>query len=493
MKPGIDFTDSPLARGGKTGEEARYTATRREHWDEIARQGNERKSLGGYYHRRLAHVYSMLIPPGASVLEIGCGRGDLLAALSPRRGVGIDFSRETIVAGRERHPDLTFVEADAHELDLGDETFEYIVLSDLINDVWDVQRVLERLTRCSTPGTRVILNSFSHLWASPLRFARAAGLATPVMPQNWLSGPDVFGLLNLAGFEVVKRWEDILLPLSLPPLSSIANAFLCRLWPFRYFALTQFLVARPKPSRSPSVPPPGVSVVIPARNEAGNIADLVRRTPEFPGGVELIFVEGGSSDATYETIEKEIAAHPERRCILLRQQGRGKGDAVRCGFAAATGEMLMILDADVSVLPEDLTRFHDALRLGLGEFINGVRSVYPMENEAMRFANIIGNKFFSIAFSWLLGQPIKDSLCGTKVLWKRDYERIAANRASFGEFDPFGDFDLLFGASKLNLKILDLPVRYHARTYGETNIHRWSHGWMLLRMVMFAARKIKFV
>ena len=224
-------------------------------------------------------------------------------------------------------------------------------------------------------------------------------------------------------------------------------------------------------------------MIIPARNEAGNIPDIFARTPDMGEGTELVFVEGHSRDNTYAAIEAAIAAHPERCCQLLRQTGVGKGDAVRLGFARARGEMLMILDADLTVPPEDLPRFYEALRSGKGEFINGVRLVYPMEKQAMRFLNLLGNKFFSLAFSWLLGQPIKDTLCGTKVLWKRDYEAIAANRAYFGDFDPFGDFDLIFGAVKLNLKITDLPIRYRERTYGTTNIQRWKHGWLLLKMV----------
>jgi glycosyltransferase involved in cell wall biosynthesis len=166
---------------------------------------------------------------------------------------------------------------------------------------------------------------------------------------------------------------------------------------------------------------------------------------------------------------------------------------VRLGFQHAQGDILMILDADLTVPPEDLPRFYNALYKGRAEFINGVRLVYPMEKEAMRFLNLLGNKFFSLVFSWLLGQPIKDTLCGTKALWKTDYERIAANRSYFGDFDPFGDFDLLFGAAKLNLKIIEVPIRYRERTYGTTNISRWKHGWLLLRMVFFALRRIKFV
>ena len=204
-------------------------------------------------------------------------------------------------------------------------------------------------------------------------------------------------------------------------------------------------------------------------------------------------MEGGSSDGTFETIEATIAKHPERVAKLFKQSGKGKGDAVRLGFAHASGDILVILDADMTVRPEDLPRFVAALESGKGEFINGVRLVYPMEDEAMRFFNLVGNKFFGLAFSWVLGQPIKDSLCGTKVMWRSDYQQVAANRHYFGDFDPFGDFDLLFGAAKLNLKIVDLPVRYRARTYGETNIRRWTGGWLLLKMMSFAARRLKFV
>ncbi|MGH7846105.1 MAG: glycosyltransferase family 2 protein, partial [Candidatus Binatia bacterium] len=249
----------------------------------------------------------------------------------------------------------------------------------------------------------------------------------------------------------------------------------------------------PKPCSNPSAKPSSVSVIIPARNEAGNIAEIFARTPSMGQQTELVFVEGHSRDNTYDAIKAAIAAHPERCCQLLRQSGKGKGDAVRLGFARASGEVLMILDADLTVAPEDLPRFYEALRSGKGEFINGVRLIYPMEKQAMRFLNLLGNKFFSLAFSWLLGQAIKDTLCGTKVLWKRDYEALAVNRAYFGDFDPFGDFDLLFGAVKLNLKIIDLPIRYRERTYGTTNIQRWKHGWLLLKMAIFAAKRLKFV
>jgi glycosyltransferase involved in cell wall biosynthesis len=235
-----------------------------------------------------------------------------------------------------------------------------------------------------------------------------------------------------------------------------------------------------------------VSVIVPARNEGGNIEQVMRRVPEMGGGTEIVFVEGHSTDNTYQAIGKAIGSYPERRAKLLQQTGEGKGDAVRLGFQEAEGEVLMILDADLSVAPEDLPRFFQALVSGKGELINGVRLVYPMEDRAMRFFNLVANKLFSLCLSRLLGQPIKDTLCGTKVLWKEQYELIAANRAYLGHLDPFGDFDLILGAARLNLQIVDLPVRYRERRYGATNIRRWKHGLLLLRMTGTAARKITF-
>jgi glycosyltransferase involved in cell wall biosynthesis len=296
-------------------------------------------------------------------------------------------------------------------------------------------------------------------------------------------------LLTLEGFELLRDWSEIVVPLPLPGAYWF-NRFFAKVVPFHWLALTNILVARP--TGRPVTEQPSCTVVVAARNEEGHIDELFDRIPELGPKTEIIFVEGNSKDDTYGAIERAIKAHPKRDCRLLKQPGKGKGDAVRTGFSAATGDILMILDADMTVLPEDLPRFYEAIASGKGEFINGVRLVYPMEDEAMRFFNLVGNKFFAAAFSWLLGQPIRDTLCGTKVMWRKDYERLVANRAYFGDFDPFGDFDLLLGAAKLNLKILEVPVRYHSRRYGETNISRWRHGVLLLRMVIFASRRIKF-
>lgn len=467
----------------------RYRTLRRAQWGRY-----RRRPASHSYYARLAEIYRSLIPRGQRVLEVGCARGDLLASLQPRFGVGIDFSERRVREAARAHPELHFAVSDAHAPALHG-SFDYIILSDLINDLWDVQKTLQELHPLCRPGTRILINTYSRLWELPLALVRRLGLSNPVLEQNWLTPDDVANLLQLTGFEVISTRREILLPLPIPLLDKFCNKVLVKIFPLSSCALTNVMVARPLPHSVDSdvdKKEPIVSVLIPARNEAGNIEEIFRRVPEMGAGTEMIFVEGHSHDNTYAAIERSMARHKDRRCKLIRDSGVGKGEAVRAGFSAAAGEVLMILDADLTVEPEDLPRFYDILRSGKGELVNGVRLVYPMEREAMRFLNLLGNKFFGLAFSWLLGQRIKDTLCGTKVLSRTHYELIAQNRAYFGDFDPFGDFDLIFGAARLNLRIVDVPVRYQGRKYGQTNIARWRHGWILLRMLVFASRRLKF-
>lgn len=469
-----------------------YRHSRIEHWDRVAESVEGRPNFGRYYRSRLMSIYRSVIIPGQRVLEIGCAYGDLLASVSPSYGVGVDFSSRMVAVARKKYSHLTFIQADAHELEF-DETFDIIILADVINDFWDVQAVFEQILPLTTPRTRIVCNYFSRVWTVPLSVARSLGLATPVLPQNWLTTLDTANLLNLAGYEIIRSWSEILWPFPPKALDILFNKVLVKLWPFSVVALTNFLTARPRAFYKEPTPGPVVSVVVPARNEAGNISEIFKRTPEMGAQTELVFVEGHSQDNTFETIEQERLRNPSRRAKLLKQTELGKGDAVRLGLAQSSGEILMVLDADISFPPEDLNRFYKALITGRGELINGVRLVYPMERRAMRLFNFLGNKSFSLAFTWLLGQSIKDTLCGTKALWRHDYERIAANRAFFGDLDPFGDFDLLFGSAKLNMKIVDMPIRYCDRVYGSTNISRWRDGWLLLKMFWIGLRKLKFI
>jgi ubiquinone/menaquinone biosynthesis C-methylase UbiE len=470
-----------------------YQSCRKLHWDKTSDLMKQKKGLGGYYHRRLEEVYCHLIPPGHSVLEIGCGNGNLLKAVNPSFGVGIDFSPNMLLEAKKAHPDLHFVLTDALESVLHNKPFDFIILSDLLNDVWDIQTVFENITALCAPKTRIIINTYSRLWEVPLNIVEKLGLARPVLYQNWLTVNDISGILALENFEIIRNWQEVIFPLNIPIVTNFLNRFLVKVPPFNHLSLTNFLLVRSTKTIREQIKKPSVSIVIPTRNEEGNIKRIFDSLPSFGCETEFIFVEGHSRDKTYETIQQEIELHPEIKCKLMQQSGVGKGDAVRLGFDHAEGDILMILDADLTVPPNYLIRFYDAIVSGKGEFINGVRLVYPMEKQAMQFLNLLGNKFFSLAFSWLLGQPVKDTLCGTKVLWRKDYQKIAENRIYFGDFDPFGDFDLLFGAAKLGLKIVDLPIRYRDRTYGTTNIQRWKHGLLLLQMAIFAARRLKFI
>jgi ubiquinone/menaquinone biosynthesis C-methylase UbiE len=439
------------------------------------------------YYRQIESVYRFHVPPGSTVLEVGCGSGDLLAALEPRVGVGIDVSSKMIELARSRHPELTFFTASGERFD-ADLRFDYIVLSDLVPFVHDLVALFQTLARHAHPGTRIVVNSYSQAWRPVIRLAELLGLKARKPVRNWVSTEDVRNVLELAGLEQVSMTRRILMPKRVPLLTTFLNGFLANLWPFNHLCLTYWIVARPAPRPGEEQ---SVTVVCPCRNEAGNVAAIVARLPSIGPATELVFVEGGSTDETREEIERQIAAHPELDVSLVAQPGKGKGDAVRAGFAAAKHDVLMILDGDISVAPEDLPKFYRALMEGRGELINGSRLVYDLEPGAMRFLNLLGNKAFSVLFRAIIGQHVKDTLCGTKVLRRADYDRVAAGRAYFGDFDPFGDFDLLFGAGRLGLKIVDLPVRYQARSYGQTNISRFRHGLLLLRMTVFAFWKFR--
>ena len=445
-----------------------------------------------YYTNEVHRLVNSLILPNSRILEIGCGIGDLLQSLGGKRSVGVDISSRMIEIARSRHPDLDFRVGDVERDEMPEGPFDAIIFSDAVGHLDDIQRAFEQVRPLLAPTGRMIVTYYNFLWEPVLKAAAAVGRKTPWPDQNWLSLQDIDNLLHLSGYEVVRRGRNVLLPADVPVLSALANRVGAQVPVLRETGLVDYLVARGV--EEPAVSPlPGVSVVCPTRNEKGNIREAIRRTPLMGPRTELIFVDGNSNDGTVEEIQAAIAEYkgPLELSLVLQGDGKGKGDAVRKGYAAAKHEVLMILDSDLTVPPEDLPKFYKALVTGKGEFINGVRLVYPMEGQAMRFLNLIGNKFFSLALSWVLEQPIKDSLCGTKVLYRRDYDRIADNRAFFGEFDPFGDFDLLFGAARLNMKIVDLPVRYRARTYGDTKISRFAHGWLLLKMTAFGFKKLR--
>jgi hypothetical protein len=369
---------------------------------------------------------------------------------------------------------------------------DFVLLNGVLHYQKDIQSYLERIQGAVSNDARVIILYYSALWRPFTSLATWLRWRGRTPEQNWLAHSDIDNLLYLAGFEVIRRDPKVLLPLPIPLLSGLANRFLAPLPILSSLCMTNLVVARVAPRARAWTP--SVSIIVPARNEAGNIEHIVARTPRMGSDDELIFIEGGSKDDTWERIESvRTRGGAPMRIVSAKQDGRGKGDAVRKGFALARNEILMILDADLTVPPEDLPKFYAAIVTGKGEFINGSRLVYPMERRAMRFLNLIANKFFAQAFSFVLGQRFKDTLCGTKVISRDHYQRLVQHRSYFGEFDPFGDFDLIFGAARMGLRIVEIPIVYRERVYGETNISRWRHGALLIAMLLFAARRLKFI
>jgi len=439
-----------------------------------------------YYHRSVAEFYSWAIPKSAMVLQIGAKNGSLLAATNPLIGIGVEYESACLAIARHSYPAYTFY---ATLDEVAPQTFEYIILSSTLMESIDVHKLFFDLKKFCTDSTRIVLDNYSCWWEPVLRLAQKVGLRKPSTFDNWLTKNDIQNFLYLNGFEEIYSGRRMLIPFYIPGISLFINSVVAHIPFVNRLCLIEWTIARMVHQKEKVS---SVSVIVPCRNERGNVEEIVKTLPSLGSKTEIIFIEGHSKDGTLDEIQRVAATYPEKNISYFVQDGKGKGDAVRLGFAKAKHDILIIFDGDNTIPMHELPRFVQVLDTGKGEFINGSRFVYAMEKGATRFLNIIANHCFGIGFSWLLGQKVKDTLCGTKVLYKKDYEKIAHNRAYFGEFDPFGDFDLLFGAAKLHLKIIDVAVHYKSRTYGSTQIRRFYHGIILAKMWIFALRKFKF-
>ena len=457
----------------------------------------KKRGTNAYYWNEITQYIGYFAHEDSSVLEIGCGGGDLLAGIPASRKVGIDFSESYIEWAKVKHREsgISFILMDANDIRLTDQ-FDLIILSNLIGFVEDVQHVFEQVRKCCHQNTKIIVQYYNSIWEPLIRLAETIGIKAPTPLQNWLGIRDINNLLYISGFETYRNSKRLIFPFYVPILSSILNKYLAKLPLVKFFGLNIYSFAKPFPEADPGQynSKYSTSIVLPARNESGNIENAILRMPDFGKHIEIIFIEGNSTDDTWEIICEMQMKYAKSHDIKIGQQkGEGKSDAVQEGFKMATGDILMILDADLTVPPEDLCKFYEAIASGKGDFINGTRLVYPVGKASMRSLNYLGNYLFSQIFTWLLDQRFKDTLCGTKALFRKDYVKLTRNRTYFGDFDPFGDFDLIFGAHKLNLKTVEVPIRYQERTFGNTNISRFKHGLILLRMCGFASRKCKFI
>jgi len=451
-----------------------------------------------FIKEEVSRLIQRVIVPNSRVLDVGCGDGRILQQLHASFAQGIDIDSNVIAEARDCFPNTTFTNGNIEDFkpEPG-QVFDYILLSGVVEQFVDIHSVFEKLHSFASRETRIVIVSYSRVWQPAIRLAELLRIRRNSQVWNWIPPDEIENLLAQSHFELVSRSPGILIPLKIPIVGRFINRWVAPLPFFRLFAAVTVTVARNIDPSMVIMNAPTVSVIVAARNEAGNIRELVRRLPTMSENQELIFVEGHSKDSTWDEINSVISETKvmvgNTHLRLIKQPGIGKGDAVRAGFEIAKGDILIVLDADLSVPPEELPRFIESLKNGVCEFANGSRLLYPMERHAMQFLNIIGNRVFGVAFTYLLGQQVRDTLCGTKALWASDYKKIVMNRSHFGEFDPFGDFDLLFGASRLNLRIRDIPVHYKERTYGTTNISRFRHGVLLIRMTLIAARRLRFV
>ncbi len=468
----------------------------RAHYRDAAAGYAEWLDCRAYYYGNKAELIRRLVPCPGRVLEIGCGLGQNLAALAPEHGLGIDLCPEMVEKARElhpteRYPNLEFRCMPVLACTALEGPFDTILLINSTTEMADIVSAFRAIRTLCTPHTRIVQISYNYFLGPLIRLAATLGLAPNHPVQNWLTRQDLSNLSCLGGFEEIRQGYSLPVPVRIPLASGILNRFLPMLPPARYFSLLYFTVMRPMPGPLADSSP-SVSVCVPCKNEAGNIEGLVRRIPEMGRGTEILFVDDCSTDGTRQEIERQIGLYPERQIRLVPGLGQGKAAACRAGFEQASNDILMILDADMTVMPEELPGFYEAIVSGSGEFINGSRLVYPMENRAMRFLNVLGNKVFAGLFSFLLSQPIKDTLCGTKVCWRRDYPKLLETGRLFGHVDRWGDYDWLFGAARHNLKIREFPVLYRERTAGLTKMNqRLRNGLRMLRLCGLAFFRLR--
>jgi SAM-dependent methyltransferase len=467
----------------------------RQHLAAIAPRRESWIKRNGYYYELLSRLLRFVVESDKMVLSVRCGTGYHLAAVSPKRGKGVEICAEMVQIARQRNPTFEFAVAfpdkdEFQQVFEPGEKFDYILFSN-IGDTVDVLQALRNFRPLCLRHTRLLIETYNHLWEPLVTIAEWLGMKVPRSEQNWLSTPDIRNLMKLAGFEALETHRIVILPKYVPVVSAFLNRFCARLPLFKRLCMTQVVIGR-------LMPPPvlkeelSVSVIVPCKDEKGNIEDAAQRIPQLGGQTEIIFCDDQSTDGTAEEVLRVQSHHADKNIRLEHGPGVCKSRNVWSGFDAATGDILMILDADLTTIPEELPYFMDVIVSGQAEFVNGSRLVYPVPKGAMTTANMLGNKFFSIAFTYLLGQRVKDTLCGTKVLWKSDWERIKPMVGTWGIEDRWGDYELLFGAAKLNLKVLDLPVHYQERIYGSTKMTRvFRNGLIMLKMCWHGFLKLK--
>lgn len=415
-----------------------------------------------YYHERIRKTFSFIIPPNKKILFLGADDAKILASLRPAKG--------------------TVAISTAYESYLPKEKFDYIILNGVLGQTTDMLRILKNILRACHPSTRILIYQYNYLWQWVLAIAEKLRLKRKEGVQNWLSVNDLKTYLEGADFQVTRIFRRTIFPFNFFGLGRILN-FIDAIIPFfDFLKLDQFIISRPEPYLFPKELPESLTICITVRNEKGNIEKIVKSIPKICKEQEILFVEGHSTDGTRKEILRMINQYPDKSIRVMGQPGIGQGDATRVGFKAAKGEIIIIYEGDGTSDPGDIKYFYDAMTSGRFEFIEGSRFVYPLDNKTMPVINQLGNIFFAKWFSFFLGQKTTDVLSGIKSILKKDYNLLFERWGFLGFEDPFGDFELLYGAARMGLKFGEIPMRYYPRTYGETKTKPFTHGLYLLKM-----------
>ena len=451
------------------------------HFDTLAKDYDNWKKKSWYYYLQLKQLFAAHISPGQKVLEVGCGTGDILASVAPRTGHGIDISGEMIKLARAKHQDLSFWQQNVYQLRLR-QTYDAVILCDLIDHLPDIYQALHQIRQVCTPQTKVVVSTINPIWEPVLHLTEKIGMKMPEGPHNWVPLPDLINIFEICGFTIEQSGYAALIPKHILGLSNLVNRHISQLGALKHLAFVEYLVSKKAPKVKSKTY--STSIIIPVFNEADNITPCIKQVPRLGKKTEIIVVDDGSTDKTNQIVRK-IAKKNKAITLITFPKNQGKARAVAAGFARARGQILLILDADMTVPPQELTCFYELLAENRADFVNGTRMVYPMEKQAMRYFHLLGNKFFSSFLSWLLNQRVTDTLCGTKALFKKDARKIILGN------EPWGDFDLLFGAANLQLRIKEYPVHYKKRQTGESKMHAISHGLRLLYMCGVGMYRLK--
>ena len=354
--------------------------------------------------------------------------------------------------------------------------YQRIILTDVVENYDDVFALLNIVSNLLTIDGKLIISSINTKYLILSRTLEFLKLKDSNENTSYIHVKKIRNITSGVGLEYQKFYTKQLFPFSFFYVGNVINkimeiiSFQLNLGIKTYIIFRPAIITNSKNSKS---------IIIPAKNEEGNLVELVSRIPKFEN-TEIIFSYGKSKDNTLKVMKQITQSNKLFKFKLVKQTKNGKANAVWEALNVVENDLIAILDADISVDPETLSDFFDIIEKNNADFVNGTRLIYDMEKNSMRFLNRIGNRFFQFFISKIIKEALTDSLCGTKVFKKSYLNDLYFWQNIFGKKDPFGDFDLIFAAAYSGQKIVEMPIVYRERKYGTTQIARFKDGFKLL-------------